>query len=56
MTLFFNLFLSYFRALFGLLDGVEFEFFGYNVSFLSVLVSFAFIAIIASVFWRSGKA
>ena len=56
MTQFFNLLLSFFRALLALLNDIRFEFFGYEVTFLSVLVTFGIFGIICSVFWRGGKA
>lgn len=56
MTQFFNLLLSFFRALLVLLNDIRFEFFDYEVTFLSVLVTFGIFGIICSVFWRGGKA
>ena len=57
MTLFISEFLKFVVLLFGLLDNkLIFEFNGVAISFLQISLIFTIFAIIASVFWKGGRA
>lgn len=56
MTEFAKAFVIMWQNLLGLLNSISFEFYGYEVTYLSVLLAFFVLSMIISVFWKGAKA
>lgn len=56
MTEFAQSFVIMWENLFGLLNSISFDFYGYEVTYLSVILAFFALSMIISVFWKGAKA
>lgn len=56
MSNFFDLFINFWRSLLLLLHGIKFNLFGYDVDFLSIVLSFFVIGFVVSLFWKGARA
>ena len=55
MSRFFDLFVDFVSSILLLLHGVRFDMFGFEVDFLSIILSFFIIGFVISLFWKGAK-
>jgi hypothetical protein len=55
MTDFFKLFIAFCGSIIVKLDALRFDFFGYSVSYVGLLVVFLVVGFVVNVFWKGAK-